>query len=821
MKTSLRLHVRAATSVLAILGLCGILLSPLPGVSAQDRPLSPMVEAPAFMTTPGNYGLAYSGKGTQARRGSAELVLDLPAAPVSPHGAWLYLSGMDVPGAGKHFPRGDRAVRVAITDGSGVTRVVKNVPVAFRSRPVFISKLDITPYLSAGKNTLAISRFDLNHPEGAFAFAVYDGGPAIPARLIQIQDGLDIGYYPLKPPLGPDSEVVTFAVNPAPADRPGRLLMVLTDMEAGRGDEVFLVTGAGAPGALMPDSDKDLLPDIVYRDHKLRAKDRPPCGNDPMQKGGEPEAMAGAISIEEDLLGVPRRKNGFNLGAELDVLDVAYTVPAGHTFAAFQIQSENPENGDSFTLMLAVNEVLGGGGFNPVPEIVVVKDALPLELPEPGGEATFTVSVTNVGGEAVNLTQLTDDVFGNLQGRGECALPQVIPMAGTYTCRFVAAVAGTIEAPHHDTVTGAGFGVVSGDPVSDSDDALITFRRPPGPAFHLLKSASIEVGYPGDPVTYEFTVVNDGEIDLVDVVVTDDVLGAIGTVTVPVGGSVKLYVYDWPLPECVGTGWTRTTLCDGATVIEGRCSVPNTATATWSQMTRQASDCIDILPFGAVGDFAWNDLNRNGLQDAGEPGIPGVVMALAREGTPIAMTTTGPAGGYRFGSLKAGAYSVTAGDVAGFVRTTPGTHQVALGIGEVYLLADFGYWRPSPGLVIEKTVAPLNVHPGDPVTYTYVVTNTGDAVLVDIAVIDNRLGPIGSIARLAPGASGTLTRTVPAPACGEGTTTVPCGGGVGILCEPSPCYLRNIATATGFEEIFHILVTDDDDACIRILPLAN
>jgi len=822
MKTSFKFAVRAAASVVATVGFFGILLSPVPGASSQDRPLSPMIEAPAFMTTPGNYGLAYAGKGTAERKGSSVLMLDLPAAPVSPHGAWLYLSGMDTPGPKKRLPRGDTAVRVEITDGTGATTVVKKVPIVYRVKPVFLSKLDLTPYLTAGKNKIAISRYDLNRPQGAFAFAVYNAGPAVTPRLIQIQDGLDNGYYPLKPPNGPDSEVVCFSFDPVPATRDGRVVMVLADMEAGRGDEIFMVTGSGAPGDLMPDSDRDRLPDIVYRNHKLRLKDYPPLGNDPGFKNREREAMAGAISLEEDQLGVARKKRGFNVGAQLDVFTSIFTVPAGHTFAGFQVQSENPERGDSFTLLLAMNEVLIGGGFNPVPEIVVVKDAVPTELPETGGEAQFTVSVTNVGLEAVNLTRLNDDQFGDLNGKGGCALPQTIPMYGTYTCRFVAAVTGKVGIPHVDIVTGSGVGVVSGDPVSDDDDARITFRKPPGPAFHLLKSASIEVGYPGDPVTYEFTVVNDGEIDLVDVVVWDDVLGDIGTVTVPVGQSVKLFYPDWRLPACVGTGWTRATLCDGATQITDRCSVPNTATATWDTLTRQASDCVNILPFGAIGDFAWNDLNHNSLQDPGEPGLPGVLMTLSRDGTPIASTTTDGEGDYLLGSLKAGNYSVAAGEVTGFVRTTPPTHPVTLGIGEVYRLADFGYWKPSPGLLIEKTVSPLEVHPGDPLTYTYVVTNTGDAVLVDISVVDDRLGPIGSIARLEPGARGTLTMIAFAPACGEGgTTTVPCIGQAGILCVPAPCYLRNLGTAIAFEEIFHTLVTDDDDACIKILPVVN
>ncbi len=45
---------------------------------------------------------------------------------------------------------------------------------------------------------------------------------------------------------------------------------------------------------------------------------------------------------------------------------------------------------------------------------------------------------------------------------------------------------------------------------------------------------------------------------------------------------------------------------------------------------------------GSVGDFVWNDLNKDGVQDAGEPGIAGVTVRLvnATTNTVVATTTT-------------------------------------------------------------------------------------------------------------------------------------------------------------------------------------
>jgi hypothetical protein len=75
---------------------------------------------------------------------------------------------------------------------------------------------------------------------------------------------------------------------------------------------------------------------------------------------------------------------------------------------------------------------------------------------------------------------------------------------------------------------------------------------------------------------------------------------------------------------------------------------------------------------------------------------------------------------------------------------------------------------PVPGLKIEKTVDKSTIEPYEMVTYTYVVTNTGNTTLDNIVVTDDNGTPatlsddftVGTIATLAPGASATLTAQV-------------------------------------------------------------
>lgn len=74
-----------------------------------------------------------------------------------------------------------------------------------------------------------------------------------------------------------------------------------------------------------------------------------------------------------------------------------------------------------------------------------------------------------------------------------------------------------------------------------------------------------------------------------------------------------------------------------------------------------------------IGDFVWDDLNVNGIQDAGEPGIPGVSLLLtgtANDGTTINQTTiTGADGRYLFAGVYPGSYTITVELPAGYSPT--------------------------------------------------------------------------------------------------------------------------------------------------------
>ncbi|WP_285728152.1 SdrD B-like domain-containing protein, partial [Psychromicrobium xiongbiense] len=87
-----------------------------------------------------------------------------------------------------------------------------------------------------------------------------------------------------------------------------------------------------------------------------------------------------------------------------------------------------------------------------------------------------------------------------------------------------------------------------------------------------------------------------------------------------------------------------------------------------------------LVPVVSIGDFVWQDTNRTGVQDAGEPGVAGVkVNLLDASGTPVkdasgnpSTTTTNASGFYSFTNLTPSTtYPVQFVAPAGQVFTTP------------------------------------------------------------------------------------------------------------------------------------------------------
>ncbi|MFN8492179.1 MAG: SdrD B-like domain-containing protein [Caldilineaceae bacterium] len=88
--------------------------------------------------------------------------------------------------------------------------------------------------------------------------------------------------------------------------------------------------------------------------------------------------------------------------------------------------------------------------------------------------------------------------------------------------------------------------------------------------------------------------------------------------------------------------------------------IPDTAADNNANYT---VDCGFFLPttpgLASLGDFVWQDTNKNGVQDTGEAPVAGVTVTLfSGTGTQLAVTTTDASGLYHFTNLQPGDYSV-------------------------------------------------------------------------------------------------------------------------------------------------------------------
>jgi uncharacterized repeat protein (TIGR01451 family) len=99
-----------------------------------------------------------------------------------------------------------------------------------------------------------------------------------------------------------------------------------------------------------------------------------------------------------------------------------------------------------------------------------------------------------------------------------------------------------------------------------------------------------------------------------------------------------------------------------------------------------------------------------------------------------------------------------------------------------------------PGLSLSVDASATDGRPGDTVTYTLEVTNTGDTVVHGIRVVQGRLGVIGRIDALAPGRTARLTSIAAVP--GSPSTLVETTTATGSDLSGSPVSVRAMTSLT-------------------------
>jgi LPXTG-motif cell wall-anchored protein len=206
-----------------------------------------------------------------------------------------------------------------------------------------------------------------------------------------------------------------------------------------------------------------------------------------------------------------------------------------------------------------------------------------------------------------------------------------------------------------------------------------------------------------------------------------DTLGAVVATTVTDGNGFYAFTDLTPSTAYTATfsapaGYHFTTATTGAAATDSNpdlttgvasFTTPETGTNSATHPDDPTIDAGFYLPV-SVGDYVWHDANINGIQDANEAGIAGVVVTLTTaggvgvvdaNGNPVAPQTTDANGHYDFANLPPGQYTVTvttppaglqatktgAGSTATDSSTASAT-SVVLTSGASDATLDFGFW---------------------------------------------------------------------------------------------------------------------------------
>lgn len=306
---------------------------------------------------------------------------------------------------------------------------------------------------------------------------------------------------------------------------------------------------------------------------------------------------------------------------------------------------------------------------------------------DPGepGLAGFTITLTSTAAGGPAPRSVVTDANGNFLFTG------VTPGSYTLSETLRQGFSLTVPAANSIPVTLAADG-------SSINNVFGNFRGVltgtiSGTKFNDLNGNGVrDAGEPGLPGV---TITRTGSIN--------DPAGALLTVVTDAAGAFSFTVPfgTYTLSETVPAGFAQTAP-----------PAPGTIPATIHFAQRTVSGLLfGNRPLTAtIGGVKFNDLNGNGVRDAGEPGLSGVTIRVTDAAGAVRTLTTDATGAFSFTGLPAGAYVVSEVVPAGFVQTAPaapGTFSQTVTAGQTVSNLLFGN-RAAVGMVTGNKFNDLN-----------------------------------------------------------------------------------------------------------------
>ena len=398
------------------------------------------------------------------------------------------------------------------------------------------------------------------------------------------------------------------------------------------------------------------------------------------------------------------------------------------------------------------------------PAIGLLKTASITSFSAPGRSVTYSYKVTNTGNVTLNPVTVTDP----MPGLSAIACPNsTLAPGGTQTCTatYTTTQADLDAGSIHNTGTATGT-PPSGSPVTAQ--STVTIPAVATPSIGLVKSANMSCfSATGTLITYSYKVTNTGNVTLTSVGVTDPMTG-LSAISCP---STTLAV--GAAETCTATYTTTQADLDAG-------SIHNTGTATGTPpsggpVTAQSSVTIPSTQTPVIK--VVKSASVSSYSSAGTPITYSYKVTNTGNVTLHSIAVTDPMTGLSAitcppGTLAPGAsesctasYTTTQTDVDNGSISNTGTAAGKSPTG-VTVTNSSTLVIPAvqgPNIALTKTASPTTYSAaGTTITYSYLVTNTGNTVLQAVGVSDPMHGlsavacPLGT---LPVGQSETCTAT--------------------------------------------------------------
>jgi uncharacterized repeat protein (TIGR01451 family) len=384
------------------------------------------------------------------------------------------------------------------------------------------------------------------------------------------------------------------------------------------------------------------------------------------------------------------------------------------------------------------------------------------------GPIQYTYVVTNTGNVSLNGITVTDSRLGTItMGPSSIAPGATSSGIATYTVSLSDMNAGA-TLTNTATATGTPF---TGSPATNTASAAVPVIQSPGLTIAKIANPTV-ASAAGTVVTYSFVVTNSGNVTVSNISVLDAALAARGLTWPSIGsldpGGVATVGTTYSVPQSVidaGVTLTNTATALGTKPTGGTfTSSPSTATVGIQGVPGieivKLADQTTVATAGTLITYSFT------VSNTGTMTLVNVGVTDSKLGTITLPTATIGVSGVATGTKV---YTVLQSDIDAnlpLVNTATAVARagVATGPGITGVSSESVAVLQEPQITIVKGATPGNVTvAGTPVTYSYVVTNSGNTTLSSIAAVDNKVGAISlNQTSLAPGmtASGVATYTV-------------------------------------------------------------